>query len=264
MKWFLALNESSLAFDLYCGLAKVAIHSALVSTSLRPHFVYDGKDNAFTEWLEKHDVPILKHESFLKDELIALSARRDNPTLAAIARGASLRVELPRIAKTYGMTDRLVLYTDCDVFFRGDVVSELQKLDCHCFAVAPEFELTDYRHMNTGVMLMNLPKMEETLPAFEQFIRANLEWLPDDAWDQGAYRKFYLSHDQPLWDRLPPELNWKPYWGDSPLARIIHFHGPKPFHRGYFDSYFQELKPLTGGSFAKLAGDWDRLLQTAA
>ena len=25
-----------------------------------------------------------------------------------------------------------------------------------------------------------------------------------------------------------PLFNWKPYWGFNPLAKIVHFHGPKP------------------------------------
>ncbi len=34
-----------------------------------------------------------------------------------------------------------------------------------------------------------------------------------------AYRGF--------WEQLDPALNWKPYWGYSASAKILHFHGPK-------------------------------------
>ena len=80
----------------------------------------DGEGNAFTEWLRRRDVRIFKHESFLRAELLALGERRETPMFPAIARGAFLRVELPRIAAAQGISGR-VLYTDCDVFFRGDM-----------------------------------------------------------------------------------------------------------------------------------------------
>ena len=31
-----------------------------------------------------------------------------------------------------------------------------------------------------------------------------------------------------MFDLLPDELNWKPYWGLNSNAEIVHFHGPKP------------------------------------
>jgi hypothetical protein len=31
-------------------------------------------------------------------------------------------------------------------------------------------------------------------------------------------------------DPLDPIYNWKPYWGTSPDAQIVHFHGVKPQH----------------------------------
>jgi hypothetical protein len=53
--------------------------------------------------------------------------------------------------------------------------------------------------MNTGVLLMNLPRLRETANQFREFISENLESLKDEAWDQGAFRR---------WDKLPAELNW--------------------------------------------------------
>jgi hypothetical protein len=114
--------------------------------------------------------------------------------------------------------------------------------------------------MNTGVMLMNLPRLRETSSQFREFISENLEMLKDEAWDQGAFRRFYRRPDgTPLWDKLPPELNWKPYWGKNPSAGIIHFHGPKPFQRD-FVSTLPELQHLSGGAYDDLCQLWNRWL----
>jgi hypothetical protein len=58
-------------------------------------------------------------------------------------------------------------------------------------------------------------------------------------------------------------LNWKPYWGENAQAKIIHFHGPKPFQRDYLDSHWPELKGLTGGAFVTEVERWSALLDEA-
>ena len=111
---------------------------------------------------------------------------------------------------------------------------------------------------------MHLPRMREQDAAFRDYIRSHLDELPAVSWDQGAYRGFYRSRTgQPLWDLLAPELNWKPYWGDYGRAKIIHFHGPKPFQRNYIDSHWPELKFLTGGCYDELCDLWEELLKEA-
>ena len=131
--------------------------------------------------------------------------------------------------------------------FLGDVVPELDGEQCDLFAVAPESAQDDYVNMNTGVMLMNTARLRESLPAFRDYILTNLAELERESWDEAAYRWFYRNADGPLWDRLPPELNWKPYWGRFDAAKIIHFHGPKPYQRNYIDSHWPELKRLATG-----------------
>jgi hypothetical protein len=96
--------------------------------------------------------------------------------------------------------------------------------------------------MNTGVMLMNTERLRESLSQFRKYIRQNLAELERESWDEAAYRWFYRDSNGPLWDRLRPELNWKPYWGWNPQARIIHFHGPKRYQRSCLDSVFPRTK----------------------
>lgn len=262
MDWFFALTEASTAFRQYADMIKVAVHTARECTSLVPHCIYDGGDNEFTAWLTQRDVRIVRHRSFIHQQLVELGERKENPHLAAALSGAFSRVELPDIVTQLGSADR-VLYTDCDVIFRAEVVPSLQANSCEHFAVAPESAQDDYVNMNTGVMLMNAPRLRESLPGLRDYIADNLAALETESWDEAAYRRFYRDGEGPMWDRLPVDLNWKPYWGDYRAAKIIHFHGPKPYQRAHIDSHWPELKTLTGGAYDELCDVWEELLEAA-
>ena len=262
MQWFFALTEDSTAFREYAEMIMVAVHTARKFTSLVPHCIYDGGDNDFTEWLIQQDVRIIRHRSFLREPLAELGRQKNNSHFAAALSGAFSRVELPDLVASLGGAAR-VLYTDCDVIFVGDVVPELEANPCEYFAVAPEGEQHDYINMNTGVMLMNTDRLGESLPKFREYIWQNLAELERESWDEAAYRWFYRDSNGPLWDRLRPELNWKPYWGEWARAKIIHFHGPKPYQRSCLDSHFPELKYLTSGSYYELCELWADLLAEA-
>jgi lipopolysaccharide biosynthesis glycosyltransferase len=262
MKWFFALTEGSTAFRQYAEMIMVAVHTAREKTSLEPHCIYDGNENDFTAWLAKRDVRIIPHRSFVREALEELGREKKNPHLAAALSGAFSRIELPEIVEGVSGSDR-VLYTDCDVMFFDEVVPELESIPCQYFAVAPESVRDDFVNMNTGVMLMKTERMRESLPAFRDYVSRNLAALEAESWDEAAYRWFYRDENGPLWDRLRPELNWKPYWGECADAKIIHFHGPKPFQRDYIDSHWPELKSLTGGAYLALADRWTALLEEA-
>lgn len=263
MQWFIGINEGCPAWKPYAEMAKVAIHTALDRTSLQPHCLYDGGPNEFTDWLDQRGVPIIRWRTFLYDDLKEFGERRGNPQLLPATRGVFLRAELPLLQTREGLDDR-VLYTDCDVIFRGEVTDVLASLRPQYFAVAVESDPTLPEEMNTGVMWMNLPEMFKLDAPFRDYLRANIDALPGMSWDQGAYRNFYRSAGgAPLWETLPPELNWKPYWDDYARAKIIHFHGPKPFQRPNIDSHYPELKYLTGGRYEELCDLWESLLQEA-
>jgi hypothetical protein len=260
MRWYFALTEDSTAFRQYAEMIMVAVDTAKKRTSLEPHCIYDGGENDFTAWLTKRGVRIIPHRSFVREALEELGRRKQNPHLAAALSGAFSRIELPEIVK--GGADR-VLYTDCDVMFLDEVVPELEANACRYFAVAPESDREDYVNMNTGVMLMNPERLRENLPEFREYVSKNLAALEAESWDEAAYRWFYRNDDGPMWDRLRPGLNWKPYWGENPQAKIVHFHGPKPFQREYIDSHWPELKPLTGGAYLAEVERWSKLLEEA-
>ena len=263
MQWFIGINEGCPAWRQYADMAKVAIHTALQHTSLQPNCLYDGGENEFTAWLRRRDVRIIPWRTFLLDDLAQLGLRRSNSDLLRATRGVLLRVELPLLQTQLGLDDR-VLYTDCDVIFQAGVVDVLGPNKCRYFAVACESDRNSPDNMNSGVMWMHLPAMRERDDEFRHYLRENIDTLPSWSWDQGAYDRFYRTPDGiPMWDRLPPELNWKPYWGDYSTARVIHFHGPKPFQRPNIDSHYSELKFLTGGAYEELCDRFEELLREA-
>jgi hypothetical protein len=262
MQWFFALTEDSTAFRQYAEMIMVAVHTARRFTSLVPHCIYDGSENEFTAWLTKHDVRIVRHRSFLRERLVELGDKKGNPHFAAALSGAFSRVDLPEIVASLSNAAR-VLYTDCDVIFNAEVVPELEANPCEYFAVAPESVQDDYVNMNTGVMLMNTERLRESLPEFREYVSQNLASLERESWDEAAYRWFYRDSSGPLWDRLRPELNWKPYWGEWAEAKIIHFHGPKPYQQDHIESHWPELKALTGGAYPAWVKRWSEVLNEA-
>lgn len=259
MQWFFALTEDSTAFREYAEMLQVAVHTARQHTALVPHLIYDGRENDFTAWLRRQGVRIIPHRSRFRAALGELGREKQNPHFEAALAGAFSRVELPEIVERLGGAER-VLYTDCDVIFTGEVVPILEANPCRYFAVAPETDLEDYVNMNTGVMLMNIPRLRQDLPEFLDYISRNLAELEKESWDEAAYRWFYRDGNGPLWDKLPPELNWKPYWGENPEAKIIHLHGPKPYQRDHLETTWPELKPYTGGAFHAVMDQWSALL----
>jgi len=120
MHWFFALTEDSTAFREYADMIMVAVHTARKFTSLVSHCLYDGGDNDFTQWLTQHDVRIIRHRSFLRDDLAELGRRKNNPHLAAALSGAFSRVELPGLIASSGRRYPRSLYRlRCHLSRRG-------------------------------------------------------------------------------------------------------------------------------------------------
>lgn len=264
MKWFFAFNEA--ATSTFGDMIRVAVVSAQEKTSLEAHCLYDGAETSLTAWLRARGVTIWPRRSRFCNMFEARYQQTGDESLRVFAPGAFLRVEVPRLLQENGIEDERVLYTDSDLVFLSDPTPILAKIRPRYFAAAPQSWQQDYLHMNSGVMLFNIPAMRAVEAAFERFIRArfarmtrrNWDIMPYrdrvDLWDQGAYRTFFdplhralwnlgitdrMAYKfllKPLWSRhqwddLPPQLNWKPYWGQQEDVVILHFHGPKPWER---------------------------------
>ncbi len=267
MKWFFALNEKGNEFNNYAKMLKVAVYTAQKFTSLNPYFLYDGEENDLTDWLRARNVEIIRCRSFLYDELQKIADARRDQNFLAIGAGAFLRTEIPRITEELKINDKYVLYTDVDVMFLSEV-EYLKNMRPKYFAVAPEYHIKSYRRMNTGVMIMNLKNLRDNDAEFRRFMSKKIKKLVNKRWDQGAYQMFYKKLFGYKWDKLPIEYNWKTYWKENSQAKIIHFHGPKPYMKEILSSPNppEHLKPLLvfiTPNYAKLSRLWNEFYEAA-
>jgi hypothetical protein len=216
VKWYFALSESSI--DLHDrdwrGLVFAAVRSAQLNTTLEPHLLYDGQENAFISALRSMGVRIILHRVSFYDALAEYSVNKDCWYLP-VAAGAFLRLDIPIIEAK----EQLVLYTDCDVIFRREPNFFRHEPPAY-FGATSQTATERHEDMNSGVMLINVPHMRTDHPELTKFVRNNLHL----GLDQEILRSFYGNRYDPI-DR---SLNWKPYWGVNSKAQIVHWHGPKP------------------------------------
>src|ERR1022692_4112599 len=151
MDWFCALTEDSPRFHQYAEMVMVAVYTARKFTSLRPHLIYDGKDNEFTGWLDRHGVKIIPHRSFLREELAKLGQREKNPKSEGPFPERFLGAEFPGLGPPSPAGD-IVFYTDCDVMFKDEVLPQLREIHCEYFAVTPHARDSQDDIINSGVM----------------------------------------------------------------------------------------------------------------
>lgn len=274
MRWFFCFHapESDERLE---DLVRVAVHTALTRTQLRPCCLCDGISLYLMAWLERRGVPVVR----MTTPLLPSLERAWGPRVK-VARGAFLRVHVPTVALDMGIEDEYVLYADTDVMFVRDPVATLLGLRPELFAVAPELgfykELNLRRNrrrrtvlsINSGVMLMNLPRLRETYSEFTKWIYRKVR--PTWAWDQTAYQRFYgppRRRGGVIWDELPLRYNWKPCWGMDG-GDIIHFHGPKPYAAEAYLSdpddpnrplAFTQSHPLLKGDFLRASKEWQEI-----
>jgi hypothetical protein len=215
MRWYFAIDEAGGMGEIG-RLARLAVLSAQAAGGLEPVLLYHGAYTEFCGWMEQHGVRIVETAPrFLDAMLEAQAAGHYRPHSI----GHWLRVMVPFVERER----ELVLYTDCDVIFlRGFDWSRVRP---RVFAAAPEFRRQDWSYFNSGVMLLNVPAMRASYPAFEALV---LERIGSGTYyhydDQFALNEAYRGH----WERLDPICNWKPYWPCDRQAAVLHFHGPKP------------------------------------
>lgn len=217
-KWYFAMNGN--AVGSYAPMMQRAVLSCLKNTSLKPYCLYDGVEHPVLGWMVEHGVTLIRHRVSLYDHIMATPDTTN--WKKSIATGAYLRVDIPSIETE----EEYILYTDADVLFlRQPRYTGRPKY----FAAAPENDPNNWEFVNTGAMVMNVPAMKNE---HENFLARSKDRLNAFAskghgtYDQGSLNAYYAGK----WERLPLEMNWKPYWGLNRSADIIHFHGPKPEH----------------------------------
>jgi len=216
MNWYFCLSAASLGsrdHD-WCALTRAAVRTARANTTLRPHLLWDGSEHPFLAELRAAGVKVIFRRVPFYDDLAHATT---DPNWLAISAGAFLRVEIPLVEPG----DAPVLYTDADVMFLHDPVPALRQAQPRHLAACIEFRPGEGDPgLNSGVMLLNTAQLRADYPAFIAYIRAN----HGPGLDQDMYRRFYAGK----WELMPPEFNWRPYWGENRLAHILHWHGIKP------------------------------------
>jgi hypothetical protein len=213
MKWYLALNEGGTSGDI--GLhTKLAVLSALRNTDLAPHLLYSGRRNAFTDWMEDRGVKVVDSTLPYMPVIESLAAEGRYHLLTV---GHWLRTNVCLEEQN----DDYVFYSDVDVLFLKSL--DLERIRPYYFAAAPEFDRESWNYFNAGVMVLSPPHMRSDYESFERYLIDTLQEKTYNFHDQIAYNEFYRGR----WERLPIDMNWKPYWGRNKFASLLHFHGPK-------------------------------------
>jgi len=225
VNWYFAVNGPGLrkSFD----LVRVAVTSAKLNTTLKPHCIYDGPPCSELSWLTDQGVTVIQHRPSLAPELKAAYGPKYEQF-----NGHWLRVDLPLIERKA----RWVLYTDIDVMFLRDP-REFAFRPTY-LAVCEEHAVGARSHFNSGSLVMHLATLRNVHPWFVASIKQRLSSsdFSFPAHDQRSFNDFFLATA----DWMRPEFNWKPYWGYNEEAVIVHFHGPKPAH-------VQKIKAGRGG-----------------
>ncbi len=234
MKFYTCVTERSLGA--YVDHLRVAINSAREIAKLDPHILYDGAPEVLVAAIGHGHFTVHTCESALIPEIRSTPEREGWSRMAA--EGALLRLEIPRIERE----SRYVLYADCDVVFTRRC--DLNDWRPEYLAAAPGANPREWRDICSGVMLMNVDAWREEYNELLAVVKENMG--TPHFYDQEAINIQFRGRIE----RLPLEYHWKAYWYPNPLARIVHFHGPKR----------QQIEMLRSGQNAELLKSWYQFL----
>ncbi len=238
LKCFFAFSNDIENNKIYTDMLIATLASARANTTLDLHCLYDGeKNDKLYAILRKYDVTVhIKTIPFLPQILKIYTPEFMQHHFKTQISEKSLRARFLRMLLPDVTDDEYVLYVDTDVMFLQDIkLSDFGKLPEY-IGVCPEFEKTqDYTYFNAGVMLINVPKMRDKYKEFLEMIN-NGQTATIECCDQGYLNDLYRG----VFDKLPLEYNWKPYYGYNPNAKIIHFHGIKP--NAWYDDVFGYIR----------------------
>jgi hypothetical protein len=224
-------NFDERASGWFADMIRVAVISAREQTDLRPMCLFDGKGTpGIISWLKANGVPVVRTQVPFRDELFSeevLAANADTGYHPQHAAGAFLRL----VAADF-VDDDYFLYTDCDVMFLGN--PETAFFPPRIVAACPEIyvgnKVVDTSDVfNSGVLFINKTAFSAERDRMVELLRANRFYFRENrSYDQAMMNRVLDGR----WERLPGELNWRPFQGANPNASIVHFHGPKPHRIG--------------------------------
>lgn len=226
LKCFFAFSNDIENNKTYTDMLVATLASARKNTTLDLHCLYDGnKTDKLYKILRKYDVVVhIKTIPFMDKIKKIYTPEFMQKHFNTQISDKSLQARFLRMMLPEETDDEYILYADTDIMFLQDIkLSDFEKLPEY-IGVCPEFEKSqDYTYFNAGVMLINIPKMREKYQEFLDMINCG-KTATIECCDQGYLNDLYSG----LFDKLPLEYNWKPYYGYTPNAKIVHFHGIKP------------------------------------
>jgi hypothetical protein len=242
LKWIFVYNSNS---DFSDDALKVAVQSAKMNTNLVPICLMYGKRSPLVDWMESKGVFVISHTPVWISKMTQASYYfskniKQGHLFASTSAMIStfLRIDIPKL----GLSDPFVLYTDTDVMFLKDMtLKDFEEPgqglpEYFCIGTEDDMILDNLDgkpYGNAGVMLLNLNNLMKTYDTFMKYtfsskaIKDGLYYKGYGPGDQGAYAGFYSGKFKIV---KYPTFNWKAYWPTNETAKLIHFHGPKPYH----------------------------------
>lgn len=153
---------------------------------------------------------------------------------------AFLRLDIPNVIESvrnrleqrdiHHISYEYALYTDTDVLFTEFFnIKELGRPST--LLIGPQS--VKGSKTNSGVLFFNIAAMKRHFKKLINFA-VSKKWV-FTSYDQGLLLQYFANTKKDLSGILPDKYNWKPYWGISEQAAIVHFHGAKPgFHAECF------------------------------
>ncbi|BDA51635.1 hypothetical protein COCOBI_19-1910 [Coccomyxa sp. Obi] len=279
LPWVFTFNSWSQEYEY---MLKPAVISASSHKSLHPVCVFSGDTKSLIfRWLTRQGVQTIVQNSawagLLEKSLNNSGDNVHHSHLYAnntMALGFLERIDVPLLPQLSEY--EYVLFTDSDIFFRKPLTLESFQLPLPTtIGMAPEG--SDGFPFDAGVMLLNIPALKSSYPAFARFVFSNEHGMffpRNGPGDQGAYDQFNEStvHE----GKLLTAFNAKPYHPFDDDATIVHWHGPKPMQfirflqsgrcplkqgdnmcsRGLENSYCQYLREWTVYAEPQLSADF--------
>lgn len=226
LKCYFAFSNDIERNQCYIDMLRAGLSSARKNTTLDLYCLYDGdEDDYLYSLLMEYNVKVkIAKISFLSQLKKIYTPAYMMEKFGFVISELSLRSRFLRMLISEYEPDDYVLYCDTDVLFLKDIsLSDFTALPEY-IGVCSEFDKSnDYSYFNAGVMLINIKNAKTKYQEFLELINKG-EKAPIECCDQGYLNTLYENK----FDRLPPEYNWKPYWGINENAKILHFHGIKP------------------------------------
>ncbi|KAL7524545.1 hypothetical protein ACHAWF_003171, partial [Thalassiosira exigua] len=264
------------------AMGKVLLKASIISVrqtfglGIDINIIYHGtEDTVFQTWLEEHNVIIHKHEPkwlWMVQEMTLNANSSMSHLYSHLGNyiGTWQRIDIPLFIDA-----EYVMFLDCDTIVRN-------KFDFSSFGndITPGIAFSDEAEegaeipMNTGVALLNVPKLRETYAEFHSFIEDHVKkkiGFRLGPSDQGAYLDFYGSYKKSVALRrqvstyvqyLDQSFNVKPYYKNKDTfdnRKVVHFHGLKPHDilKGFMGYSKDDFAPALQGLLPIMFGGDD-------